>query len=235
MSPILHASRARRDRLWLAVMDDHKREALDDEIRRLLDRYDEPVLLEMEAEAEARGFPAIGRTVGVAAEILARGIGARRVFELGSGFGYSAYWFARSVGDGGEVHLTEFDEANIVKAHDYLGRAGLEGRCVFHTGDALQEFAKVDGAFDIVFCDIDKHEYPAAFRAARERIRVGGLWICDNSLGIGAGTIVDELPGRAGEMIRGIREHDELVSADPDYLATILPIRDGVMVALRLR
>ncbi len=168
-------------------------------------------------------------------EILARSIGARRVFELGSGFGYSAYWFARAVGDGGEVHLTEFDEANIVKAHDYLGRAGLERRCAFHTGDALSSFASVPGEFDIVFCDIDKHGYPRAFREARSRIRAGGLWICDNSLGIGAGTIVDDLPGRAGEMIQGIREHDELVSADPDFVATILPIREGVMVALRLR
>jgi predicted O-methyltransferase YrrM len=221
--------------MLLRLMDDGKRDALDGEIRRMLDRYDEPVLVEMEAEAEARGFPAIGRTVGVVVEILARSIGARRVFELGSGFGYSAYWFARAVGEGGEVHLTEFDEANIVKAHDYLGRAGVEDRCRFHTGDALTSFAGVTGEFDIVFCDIDKHEYPRAFREARSRIRVGGLWICDNSLGIGAGTIVDDLPGRAGEMIEGIREHDELVSADPDFVATILPIRDGVMVALRLR
>jgi len=216
-------------------MDDHTRDRLDGEIRRMLDRYDEPVLVEMEAEAEARGFPAIGRTVGVVVEILARSIGARRVFELGSGFGYSAYWFARAVGEGGEVHLTEFDGANIVKATDYLGRAGVGDRCRFHTGDALASFAATPGGFDIVFCDIDKHEYPRAFREARSRIRVGGLWICDNSLGIGAGTIVDDLPGRTGEMIDGIREHDELVSADPDFVATILPIREGVMVALRLR
>jgi predicted O-methyltransferase YrrM len=216
-------------------MNDAKRDALDEEIRRLLDRYDEPVLLEMEAEGERRGFPIIGRTVGVVVEILARSIGAKRVFELGSGFGYSAYWFARAVGDGGEVHLTEFDESNIVKARDYLGRAGLADRCVFHTGDALEQFAAVEGEFDIVFCDIDKHEYAAAFRAARSRIRVGGYWICDNALGIGAGTIVDQLEGRGGEMIQGIRDHDELVSSDPDYIATILPIRDGDMVALRLR
>jgi predicted O-methyltransferase YrrM len=216
-------------------MDEATRDKLDGEIRRLLDRYDEPVLLEMEAEAESRGFPAIGRAVGMAVEILARSIGARRVFELGSGFGYSAYWFARAVGEGGEVHLTEFDGANIVKAHDYLGRAGLEDRCRFHTGDALASFAETSGEFDIVFCDIDKLEYPRAWREARGRIRVGGLWICDNALSFGPGTILDEPDGRAGESIRAIREHNELVSADPDFVATILPIREGDMVALRLR
>ena len=85
-----------------------------------------------------------------------------------------------------------------------------------------------------MFCDIDKHQYPEAWAMARERIRPGGLWICDNSLGIGAGTIVDRLDGRTGEMIEGIRRHDETVAADPGFLSEILPIRDGVMVALRL-
>src|SRR5439155_18220472 len=84
---------------------------VEDYIRGLLARHDEPVLLEMEADARERGFPIIGRMVGVAIEILARSIGARRVFELGSGYGYSAYWFARAVGQGGEVHLTDGDPA----------------------------------------------------------------------------------------------------------------------------
>ncbi len=72
-------------------------------------RFDEPVLLEMEAEGRERGFPIVGRNVGVTIEVLARSVGARRVFELGSGFGYSAYWFARAVGPNGEVHCTDGD------------------------------------------------------------------------------------------------------------------------------
>src|ERR1051325_3553178 len=90
-----------------------------------LGRFDEPVLLEMEDEAKRRWFPAVGRTVGVTLELLARSIGARRVFELGSGFGYSAYWFARAVGPGGEVHCTDGDEANVEAGRAYLDRAGF--------------------------------------------------------------------------------------------------------------
>ncbi|MDP9299962.1 MAG: O-methyltransferase, partial [Actinomycetota bacterium] len=71
-----------------------------------LQRFDEPVLLEMEAEAARRGFPIVGRNVGVTLEVLARSVGVHRVMELGSGFGYSAYWFARAAGPGGEVHCT---------------------------------------------------------------------------------------------------------------------------------
>ena len=98
---------------------------VEDYMRSLLARYDEPVLLEMEAEGAERNFPIIGRLVGATVELLARSVGAKRVFELGSGYGYSAYWFSRAVGPGGEVHCTDGDPANESKALDYLGRAGL--------------------------------------------------------------------------------------------------------------
>ena len=93
----------------------------------------------------------VGRVVGVTIELLARSIGARRVFELGSGFGYSAYWFARAVGPQGEVHGTDGDPANEAKALDYLGRAGVGDRIRWHVGDALDALAGADGEFDVVF------------------------------------------------------------------------------------
>lgn len=204
-------------------------------IRRQLDRYDEPVVLEMERLAEERRFPIVGRTVGATLEVLARAVGARRVFELGSGFGYSAYWFARAVGEGGEVHCTDGDQANERAALDYLGRAGVAGRIRFHVGDAVTELEKVDRVFDVIYCDIDKHDYPAAWRAARERVRVGGLYLCDNVLWSGRvieDPVTDDVaPG----WTEAIREHNRLIADDPSYLSVILPTRDGVMAALRLR
>ncbi|HEY7478348.1 MAG TPA: O-methyltransferase [Actinomycetota bacterium] len=194
-----------------------------------LDRLDEPVLVEMEAEGRTRGFPIVGRNVGVTIEILARSVGARRVFELGSGFGYSAYWFARAVGPGGEVHCTDGDAGNAESGQAYLDRARLGDRVPYHVGDALTSFAGVDGDFDIVFCDIDKEGYPDAWRAARERIRPGGLYICDNTLGTADVSVLDDHPRAAL-----IREHNELIAADEGYLSTIVPTREGVLVAVRL-
>src|ERR671931_2202741 len=106
--------------------------AIEDYIRSLLARHDDPVLLEMEAEAKEKGFPIVGRMVGVVLEILARSIGARRVVELGSGYGYSGYWFSRAVGSDGELHLTDGDPDNEKRALDYLARAGLDGPVRFH-------------------------------------------------------------------------------------------------------
>src|SRR2546425_9661285 len=140
---------------------------IEDYIRGLLRIRDEPVLVEMEAEGKERGFPIVGRMVGVAMELLARSIGARRVFELGSGYGYSGYWFSRAIGPQGELHLTDGDPANEVKALDYLRRAGLDGPVTFHVGDAVESLNTTEGDFDVVYCDIDKHGYPDAWRAAR--------------------------------------------------------------------
>jgi predicted O-methyltransferase YrrM len=207
---------------------------IEDYIRGLLTRHDEPVLLEMEEEGEERGFPLVGRMVGVVLELLARGIGARRVFELGSGYGYSGYWFARAIGPDGELHLTDEDPENETKAMDYLARAGLAGSVRFHVGDAVTSLNATKGDFDIVSCDIDKDGYPEAWKASADRIRPGGLFICDNALGFGAGTVVEDKQGRAGQWLDAIRQMDAAVTADDRYLSSILPIRDGVLVALRI-
>ncbi|HEX9712810.1 MAG TPA: O-methyltransferase [Actinomycetota bacterium] len=206
-------------------------EAVEGYMRDLLANRDDPVLLEMEQLAEERGFPIVNRHVGVTLEILARAVLARRVFELGSGYGYSAYWFSRAAE---EVHCTDGDPDNEKLASGFLERAGLWDRIRYHVGDAVTSLRSVEGDFDIVYNDIDKHGYPEAWLVARERIRPGGLYICDNVLW--SGRVVEDPPQedvRPG-WTEAIREHNTLVSDDRRYLSSILPIRDGVMLAIRV-
>jgi len=202
-------------------------------MRELQARHDEPVLLEMEAYAHKHHFPIVDRLVGATLEVLARTLGARRVVELGSGFGYSGYWFSRAIGPDGELHLTDLDPENREMALDRLGRAALDGPVEFHVGDALEVFRSLPGGWDIVYNDIDKEEYPDAWRAARDRIRVGGLYLCDNVLWYGKVTGETD-DGRRAESTRAIVEHNRLIAADEGYLSTIVPTRDGVMVAVRV-
>jgi caffeoyl-CoA O-methyltransferase len=206
---------------------------IEDYMRTLQARHDEPVLLEMEAEAKERGFPIIERLCGVTIEVLARAIGARRVFELGSGYGYSACWFSRAIGPDGELHLTDGDPENEKKALEYLERAGLAGPVTYHVGDAVKTLQSTEGEFDVVYCDIDKWEYPHAWEVARERIRVGGLYICDNVLW--SGRVVDPQPDDPrADWAEAVKQQNEAIAADERYLSTIVPTRDGVMVALRV-
>ncbi len=200
-------------------------------MRGLLDRHDHPVLIEMEDMGAELGFPIVGRNVGVLLELLARSVGARRVMELGSGFGYSAYWFARAVGEDGEVHCTDGDPKNALKAEDLLLRADLGDRVMFHVGDAVEQMASIPGEFDVVYDDIDKHGYPAAWLAARDRIRVGGLYICDNVLWSGRVPADGEEPDGVTD---AIREHNRLIAQDERFVSIIVPTRDGVTVALRM-
>jgi predicted O-methyltransferase YrrM len=204
-------------------------EKVADYLRTMADRFDEPVLLEMEALAKEKGFPIVGRNVGAMLELLARATNAIRVFEMGSGFGFSAYWLARGVGPDGEIILTDGDAENAKAAEDFLTKAGLWDRCSFVVGDALETLDGTDGDFDIIYCDIDKGDYPKAFAKAKERLKVGGLYACDNVLWSGRVASDDD-----DEWTEAIREQNRNIYADAAFLPIIVPIRDGVVVALKI-
>ena len=188
-----------------------------------------PILRPMEAYAERHGFPIIGPIVGRVLYQLARTIGARRVFELGSGYGYTAVWFALAVGPKGRVVMTEGDPKNSSRAMRYLKRARLAARVTPLVGDALGYLARERGTFDVILNDIDKWQYPEVFPVARKRLRRGGLLITDNMLWSGR-----VLRRRADRNTRGIQELTRLLYNAPDFYTTLLPIRDGVTVSLKL-
>ncbi|GGI06117.1 O-methyltransferase [Egicoccus halophilus] len=195
----------------------------------------DPVLEEMEARAREHRFPIVGRAVGRHLELQARAVGARRVMELGSGYGYSAYFFARAVGEDGEVVCTDGDPDNAARAEGYLRRAGLWDRVDYHVGDALTSFAGVEGEFDVVYCDVDKDGYPDAWEAARDRVRVGGLWICDNTLWGGRVAGVPAEPDEFRDRVTpDIVAMTRAVAEDERYVSSLVPLRDGVLVALRV-
>ena len=201
-------------------------------MRELAARHDEPALLEMERPAEARGFPIVGRLVGELLEVLALAVGARTVVELGSGFGYSAYWFSRAVGPGGTVVCSDGDPANRDLAERFLARVGRWDRVDDRVGLAQDTLRSLPDPVDVVYCDIDEAGYPEAWELARERIRPGGLYVCDNVLWSGRVAEPDPADERPA-WTAAIRRHNALVSADPGFDACVVPTRDGVLVARR--
>jgi len=192
-----------------------------------------PVLGEMEARAARTGFPIVGPQVGSLFYLLARALGARTIFEMGSGFGYSTAWFATALrdGGGGEVHQVVWDDALSKEARESLDRMGLTPYVRFHVGEAVAALRARAESFDVIFCDIDKDAYPAALPVMRERLRPGGLLIVDNMLW--GGRVFE--PQNADTRTRGVLDLTQALFADPAFAATLLPLRDGVAVAWKRR
>ncbi len=198
-------------------------------IEKIIPRRKEPYL-EMEAYAKEHGFPIIGPLAGTLLRQLALSINAKNVFELGSGYGYSALWMAEVLPPDGRIHLTDRKEENKLLAIKHFKTAGQIDKMEFYVGDALQTFAQHDGPFDIILNDIDKEGYPDTIKAVKIRLRKGGLFITDNLLW--SGRILESQPEEAST--KGILEFTKRLYADPDFLTSIIPIRDGLAVAVKL-
>ena len=204
--------------------------AIESYLRGLASHTDHPVLADMENLAEKNNFPIVGRLIGMFLETMAKTINAKRVFEFGSGYGYSAYWFAKAVGATGQVICSEADLLNKAKAEAYLTEAGLWNRVDFQAGMAQDIFAQTEGVFDICYNDVDKGDYPEIWLLAKDRIRSGGLYIADNVLWRGR-VAVEKYTDVFQGWTEAIREHNELIFNDPDFDTFINPTRDGVIVA----
>jgi predicted O-methyltransferase YrrM len=187
------------------------------------------VLAEIEAEATRRHIPIVGPAVARFFQQLVMMTGAKNVFEMGSAVGYSTIWWARAVGEGGTVHYTDSDTKNADQARRYFQRAGVDDRIKIHIGDAIELLSEQKGKFDIVFNDIDKEDYPRVLRLVPPRLRKGGLFVTDNVLW--SGKVVQASPSEAST--KAIQDFNRQLYKSPEFYTTILPIRDGVAVAVK--
>lgn len=204
--------------------------AIEKYMHSLVSHTDHAVLTKMETLAQENNFPIVGRLVGLFLESQARMINAKRIFEFGSGYGYSAYWFARAVGADGEIHCTDGDPHNKIQAEQFLTSADLWARIRFDTGFAQEVFADTEGEFDVCYNDVDKGDYPDIWKMAKDKIRPGGLYIADNVLWHGR-VAVEEYTDIVPGWTEAIKLHNQLIFDDPEFDTYINPTRDGVLVA----
>jgi len=201
---------------------------VEDYVYKILPARDE-VLAEMELEAVKKKIPIVGPAVGRIFYQLAAMTEARAIFEMGSAIGYSTIWWARAIAEGGHVTYTDGDPKNAERARRYFERAGVTSRVTLKTGDALELLSEEKQQFDIIFNDVDKEDYPRVLRLVPPRLRKGGLFVTDNVLW--SGRVVQKK--NADARTRAIQEFNRALYASPDFYTTILPIRDGVAVALK--
>lgn len=186
------------------------------------------ILDEMHAYAEECDIPIVGPLVGNFLFIIALITKSKRIFELGSGFGYSAYWFAKATGGDGRIVCTDYSKENMEKAFYFFKKAKLENLLEFKTGDSLELLDNTDEEFEIIFNDVDKEFYPDVIDIAYDKLINGGLLITDNVLWYGRVVENDSLPST-----RGVKDFNELICADTRFITSMLPLRDGVSLSYK--
>jgi caffeoyl-CoA O-methyltransferase len=188
-----------------------------------------PELVEMEAYAREISFPIVGPAAGQFCYLMARMIAARCIFELGSGFGYSTAWFARALrkNGGGKVYHVVWDEALSRRAREHLTKLELVDLVEFEISEAVAALERTEGPFDLIFNDIDKKGYPESLPIIKDKLRPGGVLIVDNALW--HGRIFDAED--SSPATEGVREFTKLLTGDADWDVSLVPIRDGLLVA----
>jgi caffeoyl-CoA O-methyltransferase len=185
------------------------------------------VVSEMEDYAAQNRIPIIGPAVARMLALFVQVSGAKRIFEMGSAIGYSTIWLARAAGPKGKVIYTDGDPEKATRAKEYFRRTAVAKRIEVRVGNALELLKKSPGKFDLIFNDVDKHQYPDALHAALPKLKSGGLFITDNTLWSGKAA----RPASPDDInTLGVQELNRLVYASKELYPVLIPLRDGVTV-----
>ena len=197
-------------------------------LRRFGETEDEP-LRAARARSEEADIPAIAIDAGAVLRLLARLVRARHVCEVGTGGGYSGLWLLGGMDERGNLTTIELDSDRQSLAQRAFTEGGYASRVRSMLGAALQVLPKLaDGNYDIVFLDAVKAEYSEYLEHAKRLLRPGGVLVADNVLW--QGTIADDSISDADT--DALREFNEAVREDPTLQGAILPVGDGLLVAV---
>ena len=162
--------------------------------------------------------------------VLLRAVGATTVLEVGSLAGYSGVWLARALPPGGRLTTIEKDPLHASLARQAFADAGVSSRVQVLEGAALDVLPTLAPGFDAVFLDADKASLPQYFEWSLKLLRDGGLLLCDNAFF--HGTVVD--PADQSPDTAGVRAFNFLAASDPRLVSAVVPIRDGLVVAVKV-
>jgi caffeoyl-CoA O-methyltransferase len=193
----------------------------------------EPAVLKELREATAANPQAgmqIGADQGQFMALLVQAIGAKRCLEVGTFTGYSALAVALALPADGRIVCCDISEEWTAVARRYWKKAGVEHKIELRLAPALQTLATLQGPFDFAFIDADKENYGNYYERCLELMRRGGLIAIDNTLWSGA--VADAKVRDA--TTRSLRAFNDKLHADRRVALSLLPVGDGLTLALKL-
>ena len=199
-----------------------------------LNHLSDSVLEDIARTGQERNLPLVDAEVGALLRVLATSVAATRILEIGTAIGYSGIWLAGALPPGGMLLTMEMDAGRASEARANFARAGVADRAHVMVGDAVLLLAKVAGPFDVIFQDGAKRLYTPMLDRLAALLRPGGLLVTDNVLwsgevvpGFVASPTQDEADTRA------IIDYNQRLSAHPDLMTAIVPLRDGVAISVK--
>ncbi|MEX2574915.1 MAG: class I SAM-dependent methyltransferase [Balneolaceae bacterium] len=185
------------------------------------------IVKETEAELDYSDMISGGQ-VGQFIKLLVRFGKCKRVLEIGTFTGYSAVWIADALPEDGELITLEMNLRYKSISNKFLSREPYRNKIRQIDGPALESIEKLNGMFDLVFLDADKVHYPDYYRVVKPKLKSGGVLVTDNTLWGGSVLAPDDAKSRAVDRM------NRLIQEDADFENVLLPVRDGVSVALKL-
>jgi len=195
---------------------------------------EDEVLAAVRARSAADGVPALSADTAWLLHVVASAVRPARIFEIGTGYGYSGLHLARALAPGGALFTVERDAARAAVAREHFMRAGVADRVNVMVGEAVRLVHKVAGPFDVIVQDGSKDQYEPTFDRLIGLLRPGGVLFTDNILWRG-----DVIPGfraeaaHPAESTEAVRRFSRRLAADPRLVTTFLPVGDGVAVSVK--
>ncbi len=192
-----------------------------------LANVEDKILLKMEDLGHKLNFPIVDRLVGRYIYLLTKIKQPKLIVEIGSGFGYSGYWFAKALTDG-KVVLTDYKEQNIELAKRFFKEGKLLDKAEFRVGNGV-EIAKEYKNIDILFLDHEKKKYKETVEILIPNLNKNAVIIADNTLW--HGKVIEK---NLDSTTQAIKNFNEYMFNNPNFFSTLIPLRDGILTALRL-
>lgn len=178
------------------------------------------------------GRMASGHLQGRLLKMLVRMVRPSNILEIGTFSGYSAICLAEGLDEGGMVYTYEIDDELEDFTRPWIEGSAVADKIRFIIGDAIKEAPKLGVEFDMVFIDGDKRTYVEAYEMALSVLRPGGFILADNTLWDGH---VLETPRQTDRQTIGIETFNDLIATDGRVEKLILPLRDGLTMAMKKR
>lgn len=193
------------------------------------------ILKEMEEYANENHVPIITRDISDLLAVLIKSANIKNILEVGTAIGYSAIHMGLCAGAGFSITTIERNEESAAIASYYIKRAGMEESIKVITGDASELLKDIPGSFDMIFVDAAKGQYMEFMQDSIGKLKIGGLFVCDNVLFRGMVAERSLLIRRKITIVKRLKKFLSFISSCESLKTTIIPMGDGISISCKLK